>query len=536
MAIKRGGGRRGTRMRAKARDDEPSGPIAVIDVGSTAIRLVVGEAPDGGEIRVLEEASRGVLLGKDTFTTGRISAATLEASLRAMEGFRHIMDTYGVTRCRAVATNAIREASNCETVLDRIRLRTGIEVEVIDGAEENRLTYMAVRKTLGDHEALKHGNTLIVEVGGGNADISFLRDGEPVVSGNYPLGALRMRQIHASWHGSHEQRVRLLTRHIKNVVHDILLQIPLNEAKHFIALGGDMRFAAARILGGEDTGEGVRVVKVKPFEAFVDEISNYNIDQIAEDYHLPPAEAETLVPALLAYRALISETSVATILVPDVSLRAGLLLDATRKGDRWGIEDFRRQVLSSAAALGQKYHYDEAHARAVAQLSVTLFDQLRNEHGLSDRDRLLLEVAALLHDVGMFLSLRAHHKHSQYILTVSEIFGMSRDDMAIIAGVARYHRRAMPQKSHLPYMGLDRESRVKVNKLAAILRLANSLDADHLQKMSEVKILREEDAWVLEVKGAGDLTIERLAALARSDLFTEVFGQRLKFREAGAQA
>ncbi|MDP3939945.1 MAG: hypothetical protein Q8R92_17645, partial [Deltaproteobacteria bacterium] len=209
------------RVVSERRASAPEGPIAVIDVGSTAIRLVVGEAQAGGEIRVIEEASRGVQLGKDTFTTGRISAATLEATLKAMEGFRHIMDTYGVARCRAVATNAIREASNSETVLDRIRLRTGIEVEVIDGAEENRLTYMAVRRVMGTHDALQHGNTLIVEVGGGNADISFLRDGEPAVSGNYPLGALRMRQIHASWHGPHEQRVRLLARHIGNVVHDI---------------------------------------------------------------------------------------------------------------------------------------------------------------------------------------------------------------------------------------------------------------------------------------------------------------------------
>lgn len=522
--------------RSKGRGSVPPGPIAVIDVGSTAIRLVVGEARDGGEISVLEEASRSLLLGKDTFTTGRISAATLEVTLRAMEGFRHIMDSYGVSRCRAVATNAIREASNSETVLDRIRLRTGIEVEVIDGAEENRLTYMAVRRTLGAHEALQRGNTIIVEVGGGNADISFLRDGEPAVSGNYPLGALRMRQIHASWHGPHEQRVRLLARHIGNVVHDILLQIPLNEATNFIALGGDVRFAASRILGGKEGENGLRIVKARDFGAFCDEIALYSIDQIAENYNLPPAEAETLLPALLAYRALLSETSAKTILVPEVSLRAGLLLDAARTGDRWGIEDFRRQVLSSAAALGQKYRYDEAHARAVAALSVSLFDQLGEEHGLSDRDRLLLEVAALLHDIGMFLSLRTHHKHAHYILMSSEIFGMSRDDMAIIANVARYHRRAMPQKSHIAYMGLDRESRVKVNKLSGILRLANSLDSDHLQKMSEVRMLREEEAWVLEVKGAGDLTIERLAALSRSDLFTEVFGKRLVFREAGIQA
>ena len=152
-------------------------------------------APGGGRgpagqrlLHVLEEASRGVLLGKDTFTHGRLGAATVEATLKVLEGFRKIMDTYGVVRYRAVATSAIREAGNRETFLDRVRLRTGIEVEVIDGTEENRLTYMAVRETLRDDAALSAGDALLLEVGGGSADLSFLRKGQPIHSGTYALG------------------------------------------------------------------------------------------------------------------------------------------------------------------------------------------------------------------------------------------------------------------------------------------------------------------------------------------------------------
>jgi exopolyphosphatase/guanosine-5'-triphosphate,3'-diphosphate pyrophosphatase len=194
-------------------------------------------------------------------------------------------------------------------------------------------------------------------------------------------------------------------------------------------------------------------------------------------------------------------------------------------------------VLASAAALGEKYRWDAPHARAVAALSVDLFDQLKAEHGLGQRERVLLEVAALLHDVGNYVNLRGHHKHTWYILSVSEIFGLGQDDMALVANVARYHRRALPQKSHLPYMALDREARVVVNKLSALLRLANALDADHLQKVKDVKVIPEEDGdWVLEVDGGGDLTMERLAALARSDFLTEVFGRRVSFREARARS
>ena len=139
-----------------------------------------------------------------------------------------------------------------------------------------------------------------------------------------------------------------------------------------------------------------------------------------------------------------------------------------------------------------RYHVDEAHARRVARLAIQLFDGLAAEHALKERDRLLLEVAALLHDIGLFVNLRGHHKHSLYLLQAAEIFGLSRDDMQLVGNIARYHRRGLPQKSHPSYSSLSRDERVRVNKLAAFLRLANALDAEHLQKVDEVRI-RDED-------------------------------------------
>jgi exopolyphosphatase/guanosine-5'-triphosphate,3'-diphosphate pyrophosphatase len=324
--------------------------------------------------------------------------------------------------------------------------------------------------------------------------------------------------------------VRLFHRTVQNIVEDIRREMPLREARHFLALGGDARFAADQI-AGEEPGAPVRAFPRERFLSFCEQTVALDDEQLVEAYRLPLAEVETLVPALLVYRELLLETQAANVLVPEATLRAGLLLDMVRTEEGHGIEDFSRQVLASAAALGEKYRYDAPHARQVAALAVRLFDDLRAEHGLGVRDRLLLEVAALLHDVGIFVNLRGHHKHAQYILSVSEIFGLSRDDMAVISNIARYHRRAVPNKSHLPYMALDSDARVVVNKLGAVLRVANALDADHLQKVRDVRVLREDDQWVLEVDGGGDLTLERLAALARADLLTEVFGRKVAFRE-----
>jgi exopolyphosphatase/guanosine-5'-triphosphate,3'-diphosphate pyrophosphatase len=197
-----------------------------VDLGASAVRLAVAEVQAGAPPRILEEASRGILLGKDTFTHGRLGASTVEATLKVLEGFRRIMDTMGGGTAPSPPGSARRATA---TFLDRVRLRTGIDVEIIDGSEENRLTYMAVRETIRDHPSLPTADALLVEVGGGSADISFLRKGEPIHSGTYALGSIRLRQNFASWHGGHDQWTRLVRRHIHNVVEDIRREMPLRE-------------------------------------------------------------------------------------------------------------------------------------------------------------------------------------------------------------------------------------------------------------------------------------------------------------------
>lgn len=517
----------------KAPQGPPAGgPLAAIDIGASALKLTVAEPRGGVAFEIIEDLSRGVLLGRDTFTHGRLTAPTIEAALKALEGFRRILESYGVSRYRAVATSAVREAQNRDAFVDRVRLKTGLQVEVIDGSEENRLTYMAVREALAGQPALTEGDTLLIEVGGGSADLAFLRHGEPIHSGTYPLGSIRMRQSLAAWHGGHDQRMRLLRRHVRNVVDDLKREIPLGSAQHYVALGGDVRFLAGR-LGGLEAGERSASLPREAFLKLCDEIGAEDVDQLVDHYRLVQTDAETLVPALVVYRELLLETQAAEVVVLDASLRLGLLLDMARQEQGHGIEDLSRQVLVSAVALGEKYRFDAPHAKNVAHLATRLFDELLAEHGLSPRHRLLLQVAALLHDIGIYVSLRGHHKHSQYLLSVSDIFGLSREDMALIGNVARYHRRALPQKSHVLYMSLDREQRLEVNKLAALLRLANALDADHLQKVRDLRMLREEGGGlVVEVDGAGDLTMERIASLARADFLNEAFAVRLGFREA----
>ncbi len=503
---------------------------AVLDMGASAIRLVIAGIRPDRTSDIIEEASRGVLLGRDTFSSGVIRPRTADAALAAIDGFRQAMESYGVGEVRAVATSAVREARNGDLFLDRVRAKSGIAFEIINEAEEARLLYLAVRESLKRHPAIKGAWTLLTEVGGGSTSLTLLRHGQVVRSGVYALGAVRFRQRLELTRYGHELQVALLKRVIANVIDEIRVEIPLHKVAQVVAVGGDIRFAAGQVQMQQDAASS-RDLSREALLAFSSEVEGLDDESLVARFRLKAVEAETLMPSLLIYSALVSETSARRVIVSDASLRTGMLLDMAHP-QRLLAEDFEQQVLASAEALGHRFRFDKSHGRHVLTLSTRLFDELRNEHGLSDRDRLLLQTAALLHDIGVYVSLRAHHKHSQYIISASQIFGLSKDETAIVANITRYHRGSLPQRSHLPYTELDHDERLLVSKLSALLRIANALDAEHLQKVRDLRVVRVEKAWILELTGTGDVRIEQIAATARADLFIEVFGRDLIIRPA----
>ena len=172
------------------------------------------------------------------------------------------------------------------------------------------------------------------------------------------------------------------------------------------------------------------------------------------------------------------------------------------------------------------------HARTVADIAVRLFDELQAEHGLGPRHRLLLEVASLLHEVGGFVSSRSHHKHSGYLIANSEIFGLNRDEIAVVAQVARYHRRSGPKPSHAEYMALPRETRVTVNKLAALLRVADALARGHVRQAGQLRFDRQGDDLVISIPGVSDVLLEDRAIAGKGDLFEDIYGLKVRLETA----
>lgn len=506
----------------------PAPVVGVIDVGSSGIRLEVARVGGAG-IEVLEAASKSVPLGVDAFRRGHLSRATIDAVVAALRGFQKVLALHVIDKLRAVGTSALREADNADILLDRVLHATGIDIAVIDGAEENRLNYLAVTHALAGVVDVAAESAAIIEVGGGSVDITILEGGTPVASESQPLGSVRMLEAGRLVGMSQGRFVARLRRQVRSGVGKFERNLPLAKVKVFVALGSEMRLAGELV--GTAINPLVARIGMDEFRMFVKETTTLTPEQISARHKLAPADAERLVPTLLTYAELVGLTGSTTIVVPRVSLRDGLILDLARSEAGVVREDLRAQVVSSAMALVRKYSADQTHARVVADLATQLFDALASEHGLGSQERLLLEVAGLLHDVGLFIGSRAHHKHSQYIISASEIFGLGHEHLEVVANVARYHRRAMPQKTHVSYMGLTRGQRNVVNKLAALLRLADSLEREHSPRFGGLTVQRADETIEVCVPLApGDFESEQAAFEAKKDLFVEVFGKDIVLR------
>ena len=493
--------------------------VAAIDIGSNSLRLLIAEARPRARLRELDRLVVPIMIGRDTFTSGRISNSTLREVQTVLKGFARKMKEYGVSSYRAIATSAVREALNRDTFLDSLQTASGLSIQVVEAIEETRLVHQVVARSLGP--ALKKpGKTLmLLALGAGSAEITVFKDGSLISTETGRIGTLRLVQTLAS-DASDRLLYQRLSAFVINVattlerVHDIPridTLVTVNTELHELLDKASFR--------GVRRSDGLIRLSAPTFRSIARRVQSTPVERRVSRWHLGYDAAETLTPALIVVQSFLDTTSAREILVPHVSVLDSLLLDVLSTAP-----SFEDEIVASALSIGRKYRFDEAHSLHVARLSLMLFDQLQSFCSLKPEYRLLLRISAVLHDIGIFVSSRSHHKHSEYLILQSEILGVSAEDLQIIAQVARYHRRATPRETHFAYWALPQPSRVAVSKIAAILRLADALDRNHSQEIVSVRALPADDELTLEVKSRGDLLVDEWALEAKADLFREVFG------------
>ncbi len=508
----------------------PNAPLAVIDIGASAIRLHIAQPIKKGGLNTLESLQQSVSLGKDTFTSGQISMESTEACVKALRTFRKVLLEYDITddeQIRAVATSAVREAVNRDSFLDRIFIATGLYVEVLDEAECNRYTYLSVYPLLENNKLLKNSDALILEVGGGSTELIHVQQRNVVFSQSYRLGSLRLRETLESAYKSQARLARLMEAQIQRDIDQIQRDVHLNPDARLLALGGDARFAALLCNPSWDHHSPIQM-DLAALRKLSDRFLAMTVDDIARKYHMPYPDAESLAPSLLIYSRLMEALGLRKIIIPGATLRDGILAEMTAQHVH--NDEFRRQILHSALELGRKYQIDEEHAQHIADTCSHLYQCMSREIYLSSRYEMLLRVSAMLHEVGGFINERSHHKHSMYIIQNSDIFGLSSRDRKLVALIARYHRKGLPSPSHSGYSSLSRRERIIVSKLAAILRVADALQRTHLHKVAHLGLKLEPGSLVITIKHGADISLEQIALAEKSLLFERVFGRKILIR------
>ncbi len=531
--------RRGQRSQGPAAPGPVAAPIdpkllppryGVVDVGSNAMRMQVIEVRGAGEPHaVLETRREPVRLGQDVFLTGSIPESSIAKAVDAMRSFHAACERWHARGVRAVATSAVREAANGEAIVRRIEEEAGIHVEVISGTEEAYLLARGVEARVD----LSSGRSMLVDVGGGSVEVTLVEGGRIVVSESYRLGAVRLLEAltHDVRDGEGPDFLGLLDQYVGSLDRRITERLGSEGIDRFVATGGNVETLAdlaAREapLAGPD---GVEVIPRKTLSEWIQRLARLSYAERVEDLGLARDRADVVLPAAVVYYRLAELAKVDSLIVPRVGLRDGLVrevvdghLDTTRAADR------RETVMAGATALARKYHVDLDHAEKVRALAVSLFDQTLELHGLGAEERVLLEAAAMLHDIGSFVSASAHHKHAHYLIRSSDLVGLSDTEREIVALVARYHRRSHPKRTHTDFQARPRDERERVLKIAAILRLADALDREHQAKVASVTVTigrKHLDLMLEPVRAAdGDLALEHWAVGRKGSLFLEVFG------------
>ncbi|MBN1269646.1 MAG: Ppx/GppA family phosphatase [Kiritimatiellae bacterium] len=518
---------------AKPALPSPARPIAVIDVGSNSVRMAVAQVNEQGQIQILDTLQQVVGLGKDTFTKGSIDKSTVEECVNALKSFRAVLQEYQISepgQVRVVATSAVREASNREAFLDRVYIATGLHIEVLDEAEVNRYTYLSVQPLFESDPTLREGDIVIAEVGGGSTEILMLRSRQVVFSHTYRLGALRLREMLGDVRAPATRQPQIMEDFIRRTVAQVLREAPLGESPTLLLLGGDVRFAA-RQMAPEWDGSHTSRVQLPALSRFTSEILQMPVEELVHKHHLSFPDAETLGPALLSNLRIAQALKLKHVLVGDSTLRDGLLAEMS-VGGAW-TQEFTQQIVNSAIELGRHYGFDLQHSERVAAFARELFRTLAAEHQLPPRYELILNIGALLHEIGLFVSNRSHHKHSMYLILNSDLFGLGARDKLLAALVARYHRRATPKPLHEGYATLDREGRVAVAKMAAILRVSDALERGG-GRIQSITITREPGKLVITAPGVSDVTLEQFAMQSKGQMFEQVYGMSVLLRAGGA--
>jgi exopolyphosphatase / guanosine-5'-triphosphate,3'-diphosphate pyrophosphatase len=505
--------------------------LAAIDAGSNAIRLVIARATSPRNIQILDSARAPVRLGHNAFTRRLLDDDTISRASRVFREFRARMDQHGVSAYRAVATAAAREARNHRELVERIRRKSGLEVEIISSAEEARLVCTAVHWAVGDAIQPR----LIFDLGGGSLEMNFFQRGVLDRRIALPLGTIRIMETYRVQGAISEDLALRLRHHVFSLLRSAIPSPPPLKRSVVVACGGNaealVRFAAAPNVG-QIPAINVRLLRDQTWRLLnLDVPGRMRLFRIRED------RAEVIGIAAIIIIAVAQWLGVRTMLVPGVGVREGILLDLVAQQYSVPMPEEEQgqaaELLAGARWFARKLGTDLRHAEQVSRLALSLFDQLRPLHEMGPDLRLVLEISALLHDAGHFVHRKSHHRHGEYLIRNSEIPGLRgwRRDMA--AALVRYHNcKSEPELDHASYAALDGTLRRQTRVLSGLLRIAEKLESEHGEGVQGVDVQISGRRAIFVIRAPDGTRLDIAGLERKAGLFEKEFQLKAEFRRA----
>ncbi len=493
-------------------------PVAVIDISSNELRLRIAQ-PSKNKLKYLEALTYPISLGRDTFDIGKISFEKVDKICNIIKNFLIVAAEYGISEVNAVATTAVREATNKDYILDQIKVKTSVNVQVLEDYEEKLLIYKLMMHLI-DEELKK--SAIMLYIGSGNVGISVLNDGKIPFSQNIKIGSMRISEIFTQLQEYSAEFHIVIEEYLKTFTELLSKNIP-EGVKNFIASGSEISMIG-RLCKAKKDGIFFYISKDKLVE-FYNEIKHKSVDKICTDYDLSIEKAEVLLPCISIYYSMLNLTSATKIIAPLVFLGDSIVFSKLYPSEVEKInKEFNKNAMFSVREIAKRFSLYVSHSERIEKYAIKIFDKMKKVHGLGSREKLLLQAAAALCDIGKIVNVRLHNVHSYNMVKGFDIVSFSMREIEVVANICLYHSGQTPSVTQENYKNLTHEDRVLVSKLSAILRIADALERNKEHKFDDIDVKIEDDVLEVVIKTDKNTDLELWAFNRKGLFFKEVFG------------
>ncbi len=498
--------------------------FAAIDVGSFELTMKIFEFSGKNSMREIDCITQRLDLGTDAYADGKISNDKLDELCRALKEFAAIMKAYQVEGYRAYGTSAIRETANTIIVQDQIEQRTGIRVEVLSNSEQRFLDYKSIASKGESFRRIIEGKTAIVDIGGGSIQLSLFDNDTLVSTQNLRLGVLRLQELLNHLNAKSTQMEDLIDEIAMAQLSTYKkLYLKDREIENIIIVDDYISPWAVKRVQHEDKKA---MIDGAEFGEFLNLLRNTGRTELARYLDVSEEKVALVFISAMLTKRIADLMGAKRIWAPGVTLCDGIAYDYAEQMKMFRREhDFEEDITACAMNISKRYNGSRKRAETLEKIATTIFDSMKRIHGLGSRERLYLRLATILHDCGKYISLVNIGETSYNIIMATEIIGLSHMEREIVANVVRFNHSSFMYYEQMQAGGttLDRASYLKVAKLTAILRLANSMDRSHKQKLKGLKASLKENELIFTVNTQEDITLEKGVFENSAEFFKEVY-------------